>query len=87
MLALFSSGDVEGALEMGRAALKARPDWPGLLRIQTCCHMSLGHIQEARRFSAAAGDLREPAGDALGPFRNGNKERASRLEDLLRAAK
>jgi len=86
MLALFFSGDVEGALDTGRMALKARPDWPGLLRIQACCHTALGHSQEARRFSAAAGDLPEPAGDALGPFRDGNKEWATRLDGLLREA-
>jgi TolB-like protein len=86
MLALFFSGDVEGALDTGRAALKARPDWPALLRIQACCHMAVGHDQEARRFAAAASDLPEPAGDALGPFRDGNKQWAVCLEGLLREA-
>ncbi|RAZ78435.1 winged helix-turn-helix domain-containing tetratricopeptide repeat protein [Mesorhizobium atlanticum] len=86
MLALFFSNDVEGALDTGRAALKARPDWPALLRIQACCHMAVGHNQEARRFAAAASDLPEPAGDALGPLRDGDKEWATRLEDLLRDA-
>ena len=86
MLALFFSGDVEGALDTGRMALKARPDWPALLRIQACCHTALGHSQEARRFSAAVGDLPEPAGDALGPFRDSNKEWATRLEGLLQEA-
>jgi tetratricopeptide (TPR) repeat protein len=86
MLALFFSGDVEGALDTGRMALKARPDWPALLRIQACCHTALGHSQEARRISAAVGDLPEPAGDALGPFRDSNKEWATRLEGLLQEA-
>jgi hypothetical protein len=48
--------------------------------------MALGHSQEARRFASAAGDLPEPAGDALGPFRDGNKDWATRLEGLLREA-
>ncbi|RUW02302.1 MULTISPECIES: winged helix-turn-helix domain-containing protein [unclassified Mesorhizobium] len=87
MLALFFSGDVEGALGTGRAALKARPDWPALLRIQACCHMALGHGQDAYRFAAAANDLPQPAGDALGPFMVANEEWASRLEHLLREAK
>ena len=42
-----------------------------------------------RRLAAlppAAGDLPEPAGDALGPLRDGNKEWATRLEGLLREA-
>ncbi|ANL45240.1 response regulator protein [Rhizobium phaseoli] len=86
MLALFFSGDVEGALDVGRAALKARPDWPALLRIHACCHMALGHIEQARRFAAAASSLPEAAGDALGPFREGNTEWAARLEQLLREA-
>lgn len=86
MLALFFSGDVVGALDTGRTALKARPDWPALLRIQACCHTAVGHSQEACRFAAAASDLPEPAGDALGPFRDGNKEWATRLESLLREA-
>nr|WP_246649949.1 transcriptional regulator [Rhizobium laguerreae] len=86
MLALFFSGDVEGALETGRTALKARPDWPALLRIQACCHMAAGHREQARRFAAAASDLSESAGDALGPFRDDNKEWATRLNDLLREA-
>ena len=87
MLAQFFSGDIEGALETGRAALKARPDWPALLRIQACCHSAVGHSQEACRFAAAASDLPEPCGDALGPFRDGNREWATRLEGLLRGAK
>ncbi|NEK14956.1 winged helix-turn-helix domain-containing protein [Rhizobium leguminosarum] len=86
MLALFFSGDVEGALETGRTASKARPDWPPLLRIQACCHTAVGHREQARRFAAAASDLPEAAGDALGPFRNGNKEWATRLDELLREA-
>jgi TolB-like protein len=86
MLALFFSGDVAGALDTGRAALKARPDWPALLRIQACCHAALGQDQEARRFAATAGDLPELAGDALGPFRDGNEEWATRLDGLLREA-
>ncbi|MBX4896030.1 winged helix-turn-helix domain-containing tetratricopeptide repeat protein [Rhizobium bangladeshense] len=84
MLALFFSGDVGGALETGRTALKARPDWPALLRIQACCHAAVGDRQQARRFAAAASDFPEAAGDALGPFRDGNKEWARRLEELLR---
>lgn len=84
MLALFFSGDVEGALDTGREALKARPDWPALLRIQACCHMALGHSQEARRLAAAGSDLPEPAGDALGPFRDANMEWSNRLERLMR---
>lgn len=87
MLALFFSGDVEGALNTGRAALKARPDWPALLRIQACCHTALGQCEQARRFVAAASDLPEPANDALGPFRDGNKEWATRLASLLQEAK
>ncbi|ANL38940.1 response regulator protein [Rhizobium phaseoli] len=86
MLAQYFSGDVEGALDVGRAALKARPDWPALLRIHACCHMALGHIEQARRFAAAASSLPEAAGDALGPFREGNTEWATRLEQLLREA-
>ncbi|KEC72378.1 UNVERIFIED_ORG: hypothetical protein GGD51_004395 [Rhizobium esperanzae] len=86
MLARFFSDDVEGALDVGRAALKARPDWPALLRIHACCHMALGHIEQARRFAAAASGLPEAAGDALGPFREGNTEWAARLEQLLREA-
>ncbi|ANK90016.1 MULTISPECIES: winged helix-turn-helix domain-containing tetratricopeptide repeat protein [Rhizobium] len=86
MLAQYFSGDVEGALDAGRAALKARPDWPALLRIHACCHMALGHIEQARRFAAAASGLPEAAGDALGPFREGNTEWAARLEQLLREA-
>lgn len=86
MLALVFSGDVEGALNSGRAALKARPDWPALLRIQACCQAAAGHNQEARRLAVAASDLPEPAGDALGPFRDGNREWAARLEGLLRKA-
>ncbi|MCA1490744.1 hypothetical protein I6F11_07405 [Ensifer sp. NBAIM29] len=30
MLALFFSGAVERALDIGRTALQARPDWPAL---------------------------------------------------------
>ncbi|ACE89517.1 probable two-component response regulator protein [Rhizobium etli CIAT 652] len=86
MLAQYFSGDVEGALDVGRAALKARPDWPALLRIHACCHTALGHIEQARRFAAAASSLPEAAGDALGPFREGNTEWATRLEQLLREA-
>ncbi len=85
-LALFFTGDVEGALDTGHVALKARPDWPAMLRIHACCHMALGHRQEARRFAAAASDLLEPAGDALGPLRVGNKDWATRLDRLLREA-
>ena len=86
MLALFFSGDLAGALDTGRAALKARPDWPAMLRIQACCHMASGHKQEARRLATAANDLLEPAGDALGPFRVGNKDWATRLDRLLQEA-
>ena len=87
MLALFFSGDVEGALDTGRAALKARPDWPAAAPHSGVLPHGLGTWPEARRLSAAAGDLPEPAGDALGPFRDGNKEWAARLEGLLREAK
>ncbi|MDP9811304.1 TolB-like protein/tetratricopeptide (TPR) repeat protein [Rhizobium tibeticum] len=86
MLALFFSGDVEGALDTGRVALKARPDWPALLRIQACCQMALGHTQDARRLAAAASDPLETAGDALGPFRARNKDWATCLDRLLREA-
>ncbi|MBB4483117.1 winged helix-turn-helix domain-containing tetratricopeptide repeat protein [Rhizobium etli] len=86
MLARFFSDDVEGAFDVGHTALKARPDWPALMRIQACCHMAVGNIQQARRFAAAANSLPESAGDALGPFREGNKEWATRLEGLLREA-
>lgn len=86
MLALFFSGDLQGALVTGYAALKARPDWPALLRIQACCHMALGHKQEACRAAIAASELSESAGDALGPFRVANREWANRLERLLREA-
>ncbi|OWV80039.1 transcriptional regulator [Rhizobium sp. R635] len=86
MLALLFSGDIEGALETVRTALKARPDWPALLRIQACCHAAAGHREQAHRFGAAASDLPETAGDALGPFRDGNKEWATRLNALLREA-
>jgi len=86
MLALLFSGDVESALETGRTALKARPDWPALLRIQACCHAAAGHREQARRFATAASDFPEAAGDALGPFRDGNKEWATRLDELLREA-
>ncbi|MBX4955077.1 winged helix-turn-helix domain-containing protein [Rhizobium lentis] len=86
MLALFFSGDVEGALDTGRRALKARPDWPALLRLQACCHAAAGHRQQAHRFATAASDLPETAGDALGPLRDGNREWATRLNELLRVA-
>lgn len=86
MLALFFSGDVEGALDTGRVALKARPDWPALLRIQACCHMALGHLQDAHRLATAASDLPETAGDALGPFRSHNKGWSVCLDELLREA-
>ncbi|PDT28689.1 transcriptional regulator [Rhizobium sp. L9] len=86
MLALFFSGDVEGALDTGRRALKARPDWPALLRIQACCHAAAGHRQQAHRLAAAARDLPEAAGDALAPFRDSNTEWTARLNALLREA-
>ena len=82
--ARFLSGVVEGARDVGHTALKVRPDWPALMRIQACCHMAVGNIQQARRFAAAASSLPEPTGDALGPFREGNKLWATRLEGLLR---
>jgi hypothetical protein len=56
------------------------------MRIQACCHMAVGNIQQARRFATAANGLPESAGDALGPFREGNKEWATRLNELLQAA-
>ncbi|MBB2718829.1 UNVERIFIED_ORG: TolB-like protein [Rhizobium etli] len=86
MLARFFSDDVEGALEVGRAALKARPDWPALMRIQACCCMAVGNIEQARRFAAAANGIPESAGDALGPFRDGNQPWATRLSGLLQEA-
>lgn len=85
-LARFFSGDVEGALETGRSALKARPDWPPTLRILACCHGALGHRSEARRLALAALDNPWAAGDALGPFREHNRDWAGRLDRLLREA-
>lgn len=85
-LARFFSGDVEGALETGRAALKARPDWPPALRTIACCHAALGHHAEARRFALAAIDKPWSVSDALGPFREGNPDWAERLDGLLQDA-
>ncbi|PCK85779.1 transcriptional regulator [Rhizobium sophoriradicis] len=86
MLARLFSDDVEGALAVGHTALKARPDWPALMRLQACCHMATGHFEQARRFAAAAKGIPEPAGDALGPFRDGNQPWATRLSGLLQEA-
>jgi TolB-like protein len=83
MLAQFFSSDVEEAVETGRAALKARPNWPPALRVLACCHAALGHGPEARRLAFLAADLPETAGDALGPFREGNRDWVARLDQLL----
>ena len=82
MLAQFFSGQVESAIETGRAALKARPNWPPVLRVLACCHAALGHESEASRLASLAASLPE-TGDALGPFRDGNRDWAARLEQLL----
>jgi TolB-like protein len=86
MLAQFFSGEVESAVETGRAALKARPDWPPALRSLACCHAALGHGLEARRLASMAADRPQTAGDALGPLRDGNHEWAARLDQLLAEA-
>ena len=86
MLARFFSGDVKGALETGRAALKARPDWPPALRLLACCHAATGHWPEARRLARAAADLPVTAGDALRPFKEGNRDWAAHIDRLLEEA-
>ena len=82
MLAQFFSGQVESAIETGRAAMKARPNWPPVLRVLACCHAALGHEPEASRLASLTASLPE-TGDALGPFRDGNRDWAARLEQLL----
>jgi TolB-like protein len=86
MLAQFFSGNAEGALETGRRALKARPASPPALRILACCHAASGHWPEAHRLVSAAADLPETGGDALGPFRDRNRDWAARLDRLLAEA-
>lgn len=86
MLARFFSGDVQGALETGRVAVKARPNWPSTLRTLACCHAALGNRSEAQRLLCAAADLPEVASDALAPFRDRNTDWAAYLEGLLEEA-
>jgi TolB-like protein len=86
ILARFLSGDVHGALETGRLAVKARPGSPSSLRTLACCYAHLGDLIEARRLVCAAADLPEVAGDALGPFRDRNPAWAASLRHLLEKA-
>ena len=86
MLARYFSGDVQGALETGRLAIKARPGSPSPLRTLACCYAALGDWSEARRLVVAAANLPEAAGDALEPFRDRNPVWAASLGQLLEKA-
>jgi TolB-like protein/Flp pilus assembly protein TadD len=86
MLALFFSGDGEGAAAMGRTALKARPDWRPLLRTLACCHAALGHWPEAHRVACDLSNAPDAVSDALAPFRENQPDWDAELDRLLQVA-
>ncbi len=82
-LARLLAGDITGALETIRAAVKTRPDSLPLAMTYTCCLAANGDLDDAHRAAKLAKSLPQGTPDALGPFRTHNPHWEQRLQDLL----
>ncbi len=76
----------EMALQCVERASDLRPDWLAIMKLEACCHVAMGRIEQARKTVQRMSGYDDAQDNIFGPLERGRPDWSAKIAALLRRA-